>query len=128
MNGQVSLLFIWLCKTWLLICAPLRKASSNNHRRDRRSLPVTRRYAFRGLARPACLATAPRPSSHFGPDDEVKERLQRQALQRLSGLDRRFRFSFSSVVPTCGVSLSSFIPLVERHPLQSTGSKINSIY
>ncbi|MDP4170825.1 MAG: hypothetical protein Q8906_09475 [Bacillota bacterium] len=30
----------------------------------------------------------PAPRGRFGPDDEVKERLHRQALQRLSGLNR----------------------------------------
>ncbi|MDP4161655.1 MAG: hypothetical protein Q8898_01000 [Bacillota bacterium] len=30
----------------------------------------------------------PAPRGRFGPDDEVKDRLHRQALQRLSGLNR----------------------------------------
>jgi hypothetical protein len=32
-------------------------------------------------------APAPSPSSHFGPANEVRERLHCQALQRLSGLN-----------------------------------------
>jgi hypothetical protein len=37
-------------------------------------------------------APAPSPSSRFGPAVEVKERPHQLALQRLSGLNRGFRF------------------------------------
>ena len=35
-----------------------------------------------------CPAPAPSPSRRFGPPNEVKERLHRSALQRLSGLTK----------------------------------------
>jgi transcription-repair coupling factor (superfamily II helicase) len=43
-------------------------------------------FCFNYMNLDYCLATAPSPSRRFGPDDEVKERLHRQDLQRLSGL------------------------------------------
>jgi hypothetical protein len=44
-----------------------------------------------------CPAPAPSPSRRFGLPDEVKERLQRAALQRLSGLIKAHPLFFSPV-------------------------------
>jgi hypothetical protein len=52
----------YFCKAVLTLAVDLRSprnASWNNHRRDRRSLPVLRRYAFRGLDREPPYSFAP---------------------------------------------------------------------
>ena len=47
-----------------------------------------------------CPAPAPSPSSRFGQPDEVKERLHRSALQRLSGLTKALPLSLKGGKPS----------------------------